>query len=102
VKYPPIFDGEGVELKPLSSRQVPERPNGEKVAAKVTIHRGADMTKRGKRQIANWLRRQADFLESHGDQMANRFTASWRYSECQKLKVSTCDTDYSIPPEAAT
>ncbi len=55
--------------------------NGEKVAAKVTIHRGSEMTKRGRRQIANWLRRQAAFLESHGDEMANRFTASWRYND---------------------
>ena len=55
--------------------------NGEKVAAKVVIHRGGEMTKRGRKQIANWLRRQAAFLESHGDQMANRFTASWRYTE---------------------
>jgi hypothetical protein len=55
--------------------------NGEKVAAKVVIHRGGEMTKRGRRQIANWLRRQARFLESHGDELAPRFTASWRYSE---------------------
>jgi hypothetical protein len=58
--------------------------NGEKVAAKVIIHRGSEMTRRGKKQIANWLRRQAAFLEDHADQMADRFTASWRYTGADK------------------
>lgn len=68
-------------MKTTKQIKTKDDSNGEKVAAKVIIHRGSDMTKRGRKQIANWLRRQAAFLESHGDQMANRFTASWRYSD---------------------
>lgn len=54
--------------------------NGNKIAATVIIRRGADMTKRGRKQIAGWLRRQAAFLENHGDRMASRYIGTWRYS----------------------
>lgn len=50
-----------------------------KEAARVVILRGSDMTLRGRRQIAAWLRRQAKFLERHGDELAPRFTARWLY-----------------------
>jgi hypothetical protein len=36
---------------------------GEKSAAVVTIYRAPEMTKVGRRNVAAWLRRQADFLE---------------------------------------
>lgn len=67
----------------MPKQKISERrhSNGEKVAAKVIIHRGSDMTLRGRKQIAGWLRRQADFLEKKADQMADRFTATWRYDE---------------------
>ena len=54
--------------------------NGDKVAASITIHDGAKMTRRGRKTIAAWMRRQAAFLERHNDQMAPRFTSRWRYS----------------------
>lgn len=49
------------------------------IAAQIVIHRGADMTARGRRQIAGWIRREATFFERHADQMATRFVSSWRY-----------------------
>jgi FixJ family two-component response regulator len=51
----------------------------EKSAATVTIHRANDMTKKGRKAVAAWLRRQAEFLEQHGDQLAQRFTARYLY-----------------------
>ncbi len=50
-----------------------------KTAAIVTIHNAPDMTKRGRTQIANWLRRQANLLESANKRLANRFRARWQY-----------------------
>ena len=45
----------------MKTKQVKTKDDssGEKVAAKIVIYRGSEMTKRGKKQIANWLRRQA-------------------------------------------
>lgn len=60
---------------------------GDKVAASLSILRGAEMTTKGRKQIAGWLRRQADFLEKKGDQMATRFTARWRYSEHPRIAI---------------
>ena len=54
--------------------------NGDLIAATVVIKDGALMTASGKREIANWLRRQARFLEKHGDELAPRYTGTWRYS----------------------
>ena len=51
----------------------------EQSAAILTVKRAHEMTKRGRKQIAAWLRRQADFLEKDGDKFASRFTARYLY-----------------------
>lgn len=48
-------------------------------AAIVTIYEAANMTKRGRMILANWLRKQAKFLLSHHDELSPRFTARYRY-----------------------
>lgn len=50
-----------------------------KSAAILTVKDAPIMTKRGRKQIAAWLRRQAKFLESHGPEFASRFTARYLY-----------------------
>jgi hypothetical protein len=50
-----------------------------KSAAIVTIHDASGMTAKGRRQIAAWLRRQADFVEKDGKALASRFTARYLY-----------------------
>ncbi len=52
-----------------------------KSAVVLTIHDAADMHEQGKRDIANWLRRQADFLEAHADEYSSRYTARYLYDE---------------------
>ena len=52
----------------------------EKSAAIVTIKDAPNMTKRGRKQIAAWLRRQAGFLENHADKLSRRFTARYFYT----------------------
>lgn len=56
-----------------------EKPK-EKRAAILTVFEAPDMTKRGRRQIATWLRKQAEFLEREGQHYAKRFTARYIYS----------------------
>lgn len=51
----------------------------EQSAAIVTIKDAPSMTKRGRRQIAQWLRRQAGYLERHADKLSKRFTARYCY-----------------------
>lgn len=51
----------------------------EKIAATVRIIHAAKMTKKGRKQIANWLRSRAVLLEKHGDLMAPRYTAHYNY-----------------------
>lgn len=53
----------------------------EQSAAIVTIKDAPNMTKRGRRKIALWLRRQAMFLEQHSDKLSRRFTARYLYKE---------------------
>lgn len=45
----------------------------EKVAAYITIRRAADMTMRGRKRVADWLRRAADDLEKSGHEYSARF-----------------------------
>ena len=52
---------------------------GTKEAARIVIVRGAEFTPSGRRRIAQWLRREATFLEKHADRMASRYTARWMY-----------------------
>ena len=58
-------------------KQAKSKP--EQSAAIVTIKDAPKMSKRGRRDVARWLRRQADFLEQHTDQFATRFTARYLY-----------------------
>ena len=53
--------------------------NGSHIAASVVIYRGAEYNASGRRRIAQWLRRQAAFLEKHANRMAPKYTATWRY-----------------------
>jgi len=48
-------------------------------AAIITIHRAGEMTKRGRRDIAAWLRRHAAHLERHGGKYSRRFTGRFLY-----------------------
>lgn len=51
----------------------------QKSAAIVTIRDAGRMTKKGRRAIAAWLRRHAEWLEQHGDQYSTRFTGRYLY-----------------------
>ena len=52
----------------------------EKSAAVLTIKEPGRMSKRGRADIAAWLRRQASFLLKHGDRYSDtRFTARYLY-----------------------
>lgn len=51
----------------------------EQSAAVITVFEAPSMTTRGRKSIASWMRRQADFLEQHGQDFAKRFTARYRY-----------------------
>lgn len=52
----------------------------EKSAAVVTVFRADEMTPRGRRQIAAWMRRQASMLEKEGKNYAKRFTGRYLYT----------------------
>ena len=57
-----------------------EREAGvEKSAAVLTIKDAALMTKRGRKAIADWLRRHADWLEEHGAEYDRRFRGRFLY-----------------------
>lgn len=48
-------------------------------AATLTIRDADLMTKKGRRAVAAWLRKQAGFFARHGKLYAGRFTARYRY-----------------------
>ena len=50
-----------------------------KSAAILTIKDAADMTDQGKKDIAEWLRRQAQFLRKDGKNFSKRFRARYMY-----------------------
>jgi hypothetical protein len=53
----------------------------EKSAAIVTIKSPGKMTKRGRQDIAQWLRRHAEWLVKHGDEYTDgRFTGRFIYN----------------------
>lgn len=52
-----------------------------KSAAVITIKDADKMTKKGRRDIAAWLRHQADDLEALGDQYNWRFRARYLYPQ---------------------
>lgn len=53
-------------------------------AAIVMIKDAPTMTKRGRKNIAAWLRRQAYALEHHAEDLGRRYTARWLYEACGK------------------
>lgn len=57
------------------------KQKAEKTAAVVTINKASIMTKRGRKEIADWLRRHADWLVEHGAEYSPRFRGRYIYSE---------------------
>lgn len=53
---------------------------GEREAASVVIHRVADMTAEGRREVCDWLRRLADNLESEPEAFAKTFRGRYLYA----------------------
>jgi len=51
----------------------------EQSAAIITVRRANEMTKRGRKYIADWLRHHADMLEEHGKEYSSRFTGRYIY-----------------------
>jgi hypothetical protein len=51
----------------------------DKAAAVVTIRGANRMTRRGRRSIAAWLRKNALWLEKHGRELGPIFRASYLY-----------------------
>lgn len=50
-------------------------------AAVVTIFDAPLMTAKGRKAIVAWLRRQADFLAKHPQELSRRYTARYRYEK---------------------
>ena len=48
-------------------------------AAITTIKDASSMTKKGRASVANWMRKQAEFLERDGKLFSKRFTARYLY-----------------------
>jgi protoporphyrinogen oxidase len=75
----------GTRAHPFSLEDVMKNPSKLKPAVKdadtvhatITVHQAPVMTKKGRRSVAQWMRRQADFLEKNGSEFANRFTARY-------------------------
>lgn len=53
----------------------------EKSAAVITIKDAPAMTKKGRKEVADWMRDQAKFLEEDGARFSNRFRARYLYRE---------------------
>jgi hypothetical protein len=55
---------------------------GLKSAAVLTIKEPGEMHEQGRKDVAAWMRKQADFFEQYGEQYSNRqFTARYLYQE---------------------
>lgn len=52
----------------------------EKSAAVITIFDPADLSTKGRKDIARWMREQATFLEKYNKEMASRYRARYIYS----------------------
>jgi hypothetical protein len=50
-----------------------------KSAAILTIKDAGDMTEEGRREIARWLRRHANWLTKYGDEYSKKFTGRYLY-----------------------
>ena len=53
----------------------------ERSAAIVTIKDAPSMSKRGRRAIATWLRKHANWLEQDGDKYSKRFVGRYLYQQ---------------------
>jgi hypothetical protein len=62
--------------------RIPElKPKAEmKVAAVVHIKSAANMTNKGRQEIAAWLRKQAAYLVSHGAKFSNNYRGRYYYA----------------------
>lgn len=56
-----------------------KKPKQHDTAVILTIRQADAMTKRGRNDVARWLRRQADSLVREGDNYSARFTARYHY-----------------------
>lgn len=56
-----------------------KRKRKDRAAAIITIRDAARMTARGRRNVADWLVRQARFLREHGQEYSDRFTGRYLY-----------------------
>lgn len=56
-----------------------KRKRTEKSAAIVTIKDAPKMTKKGRREVAAWLRKTAETLLEYGDELAPTFRARYIY-----------------------
>jgi hypothetical protein len=57
-------------------------------AAVITVFKANKMTKKGRREVAKWMRRQADFLEKEGYVFSARFTARYLYPNPEEMNAS--------------
>ena len=48
-----------------------------RTVAVVTVREAANMTPKGRRAVAKWLREKADDVELHGKNLSKRFTARY-------------------------
>ena len=53
----------------------------QKTAATVVVHRVSEMTPEGRKEITNWLRKQAHWIDKFGDRLAVTFKARYLYEE---------------------
>jgi len=51
-----------------------------KSAAIITIHNAPTMHTRGRKSVAAWMRKQADFLEKHAKELPSKFVARYLYN----------------------
>lgn len=51
-----------------------------KIVASIMIHDAAMMTPKGKKDIADWLKKQAKMLLKEGDNYTTRFRAAFYYT----------------------
>lgn len=59
--------------------RIPDLPVPEKVAASVFIYDASAMTRKGRKEIAGWLRAHAAWLLKEGDNYAKRFRGRYFY-----------------------
>jgi len=62
-------------MKNLPSKKVAKKAKKEVALAVLTIRDAAKMSDARRKEIGNWLRRQASFLLKSNGEMASRFTA---------------------------